>query len=206
MGEVDRVWDRLDFRTPWSKEREHKRVRVALARFLDWHARNPRRLLDTEARFSTVVTMDDGAEVLINGSADRVELDGDGRVVVVDLKTTRSKPSGPDVRGHVQLTLYQYAVAAGALDLPEEGLTGLEPGGAELIQLGLEDGSDSVTCQEQEPHLPDGPERTALRERIAHTARLLREERFPAVAGDHCRDCGFLPLCPAKTAPSAVER
>ncbi len=30
MSEVDRVWDRLDFRTPWSKQREHKRVRAAL--------------------------------------------------------------------------------------------------------------------------------------------------------------------------------
>ena len=95
---------------------------------------------------------------------------------------------------------------AGALDDPGAGRTGLVSGGAELVQLGLEDGSDSVTCQPQEPHAPDGPERTALRERIAATAELLREERFPAVAGDHCRDCGFLPLCPVKSPGSVVER
>lgn len=213
MAEIDQVWDRLDFRTPWSKEREHKRVRTALTRFLEWHARNPRELLATEARFATVVTMDDGSQVRINGYADRVELDGDGRVVVVDLKTNRSKPSGPQVKEHVQLALYQYAVDAGALDDPEDGRTGLVSGGAELVQLGLEDPSTGsgtavspATCQEQEPHLPDGPERTALRARIAATARLLREERFPAVAGDHCRDCGFLPLCPVKSPGSVVER
>ena len=50
MEHVDAVWDRLDFRTPWSKAREHERVRAALGRFLQWHVANPRRLLETEAR------------------------------------------------------------------------------------------------------------------------------------------------------------
>ncbi|WP_249666114.1 ATP-dependent helicase [Nocardioides faecalis] len=206
MTEVDRVWDRLDFRTPWSKEREHRRVQAALARFLAWHERNPRRLLATEARFSAVIAMDDGAQVRINGYADRVELDGDGRVVVVDLKTGRNKPSGPAVRDHVQLALYQLAVDAGALDRPDEDLTGLTSGGAELIQLGLEDGAADVVRQEQAAHTADGPERTALRERIASVARLLREETFPAVAGDQCRDCGFVALCPVRSPGSVVER
>lgn len=206
MAEVDRVWDRLDFRTPWSKEREHKRVRAALERFLRWHERNPRTLLATEARFATIVTMDDGSEIRLNGYADRVELDGDGRVVVVDLKTGRSKPSGPAVRDHVQLAVYQLAVDAGALDRPDEGLEGLVSGGAELVQLGLEDGATDAICQEQEPHAPDGPERSALQARITQTAQLLRSEVFPAVSGDHCRDCGFLPLCPVRSPGSVVER
>ena len=206
MREVDQVWDRLDFRTPWSKDREYKRVRAALSRFLLWHERNPRRLLATEARFTTVVTMDDGSEVRINGYADRVELDGDGRVVVVDLKTGRTKPTGPAVREHVQLALYQYAVDAGALDQPGEDLSGLVTGGAELVHLGLEDGSTEVVRQEQDPHAADGPERAALRSRIGQVAQLLREETFPAVSGEHCRDCGFLPLCPVRSPGSVVER
>ncbi|WP_344778858.1 ATP-dependent DNA helicase [Nocardioides panacisoli] len=206
MAAVAKVWDRLDFRTPWSKQREHARVRAALERYLEWHAGNPRRLLAIEARFATVITMDDGSQVRINGYADRVELDAEGNVVVVDLKTGRTAPSGPQVREHVQLALYQYAVDAGALDRPEEELTELRSGGAELVQLGLEDGSAGVTVQQQPPHVDGGDERRGLRARIAHTARLLREERFPATPGEHCRSCGFVALCPAKSAGSVVDQ
>ncbi|HWJ65813.1 MAG TPA: PD-(D/E)XK nuclease family protein, partial [Nocardioides sp.] len=146
-----------------------------------------------------------------NGYADRVELastvPGDApSVVVVDLKTGRTKPSGPAVREHVQLALYQYAVDAGALDRPDEDLVGLTSGGAELVQLGLEDGTLQATSQQQEAHAPDGPERAALRARIGGVARLLREESFPAAAGEHCRDCGFVPLCPVRSPGSVVER
>ncbi|THI95621.1 ATP-dependent helicase, partial [Nocardioides sp.] len=206
MAEVDRVWDRLDFRTPWSKQREYARVRAAIERFLSWHAANPRRLLATEARFSTVVAMDDGEQVKINGYADRVELDGDGRVVVVDLKTGRGGMTGPQVRAHLQLALYQYAVDAGALDRPDDGLVALRSGGAELVQLGLEDGSPTAAVQPQDAHADDCEERAALRAHIAHAARLLREEQFPAVSGEHCRQCGFMPLCPAKSPGSVVEQ
>ncbi|MDN5745008.1 MAG: ATP-dependent helicase [Nocardioidaceae bacterium] len=206
MAEVARVWDRLDFRTPWSKEREHRRVRAALARFLRWHEHNPRELLDTEARFTTVVDLEDGIQVRLNGYADRIELDSQDRVVVVDLKTGRKKPSGPEVAAHVQLALYQYAVDAGALDHPDTDRGTLSSGGAELIQLGLEDASLDVVRQAQDVHDPDGPERNALQDRIAVTAQLLRAETFPAVAGSHCDHCDFVALCPVKSPGSVVEQ
>ena len=52
----------------------------------------------------------------------------------------------------------------------------------------------------------DGPEREELRGRLHHAARLLREERFPAVAGEQCRDCSFVPVCPIKSAGSVVQQ
>ena len=54
--------------------------------------------------------------VRLHGYADRVEVDADGAVVVVDLKTGRSMPSKPVVAAHPQLALYQYAVDAGGVD------------------------------------------------------------------------------------------
>ncbi|GAA1478677.1 ATP-dependent DNA helicase [Nocardioides aestuarii] len=205
MEHVDAVWDRLAFRTPWSKAREHERVRVALARFLTWHHDNGRTLVATEAPFSTVVELADPADagaaperVRLTGFADRLELDAEGRVVVVDLKTARRKPSNKAVERHVQLGLYQYAVDAGALD--DELERPVAAGGAELVQLGLLDGGTTATVQPQPVQPDDGPGRGELRGHLARSARLLREESFPAVAGEQCRDCSFVPLCPIKSA------
>ena len=41
------------------------------------------------------MTLPDGQVVRLHGYADRLELDEDGRVVVVDLKTAKYPPTGP---------------------------------------------------------------------------------------------------------------
>jgi RecB family exonuclease len=145
--------------------------------------------------------------VRLNGYADRLELDADGRVVVVDLKTTKDKPTGPQLQRHVQLGVYQYAVDHGALDdlallAPDDG--GLS-GGAELVQLGLPDG-DAAVVQQQPAYGDDGDERTTLRAQMERASSLVRAETFPAVSGDHCRDCDFKPICPIQGAGSVTSR
>lgn len=208
MGHVDEVWGRLHFRTPWSAEREHDRIAVALTRFLAWHAGNPRQLVGTEERFETVVPLDSGERVTLFGYADRLEIDADGRVVVVDLKTAKNAPTGPAVQRHVQLGLYQYAVDHGALDDlggEEQGAAPLRSAGAELVQLGLPEGDDALV-QHQPAYPDDGPERSLLRGQLERAAALVRAEQFPAVAGDHCRDCDFRSLCPIQGAGSVTSR
>jgi RecB family exonuclease len=207
MRHVDEVWGRLQFRTPWSAAREHDRIEVALTRFLDWHAANKRTLVATEERFTTDVLLDSGERVSLTGYADRIEVDVDGRVVVVDLKTSKDRPTGPQLKAHIQLGLYQYAVDHGAVDalLGRPADDPAESGGAELIQLGLPEG-DHALVQQQEAYADDAPERLALRVGLERAAALVREESFPALAGDHCRTCDFLSLCPIKGAGSVTAR
>ncbi len=201
MVEVDAVWERLAFRTPWSKAREHDRLRGALARFLAWHASNPREVVALEAGFSAEVELDSGDRVRLDGYADRLEIDTDGDVVVVDLKTSRNAPSGPAVAGDRQLGLYQYAVEQGAFeaDTPVRAA-----GGAELVQLGLTDGGDTAKVQAQAAQHDGDPRREVLRLEMERAASYLREETFPAVAGQHCRECAFVSLCPVKGAGSVT--
>ena len=133
MELVDLVWPQLTFRTPWSGSREREEIRLALGRFLSWHGRpGARTVLATEAALRAEVTLPDGRRVLLQGYADRLEVDDDGRVVVVDLKTGKYPPPDNQLGENPQLGLYQLAVEQGAV---EELLPGARPGGAELWQL-----------------------------------------------------------------------
>jgi ATP-dependent exoDNAse (exonuclease V) beta subunit len=201
MAEVEAVWDRLAFRTPWSRQRELARIRKAVARFVRWHLDNPREFLGAEERFQSVVDVD-GRPVLLTGFADRLEIDDAGRVVVVDFKSSRTAPTGPSVAGNLQLALYQYAVDTGALD--ESAGRPVASGGAELVQLGIDDDSAVAKVQPQPPHPDAGPERLTLRAGLARAADLVRAETFPATVGPHCRDCPFVAICPARGAGSVT--
>lgn len=214
MAHVDEVWDRLEFRTPWSKGREHDRTRAALVRFLRWHHTNTRTVLGVELDFSATITIEgtdgpDGPDagpvtVRLTGYADRVELDAEGQVVVVDLKTNRTAPSGPEVKKHRQLALYQLAVDSGAVDALVPGDGPARSGGAELVQLGSLDDTETAVVQAQAAPTDDGPERRSLRADLARAASMLRDEEFPATPGEQCRDCSFLSICPARSAGSVT--
>ena len=56
----------------------------------------------TEPRLRAEVTLPDGQVVRLHGYADRLELDEDGRVVVVDLKTGKYPPTGQPVLEHTR--------------------------------------------------------------------------------------------------------
>ncbi|MFL6154847.1 MAG: PD-(D/E)XK nuclease family protein, partial [Marmoricola sp.] len=210
IDEIGKVWDRLQFRTPWSRAREYARVRAALARFLAWHYDNPRTLVGVEQRFTAEVALPDGTWVVLHGYADRLELDADGAVVVVDLKTGRGMPTGPAVQKNLQLALYQYAVENGAVDAVVGAALGtpseaVRCGGAELLQLGQEDDSAAPVVQLQEPATPESEAREVLTAGLRRTADLVRSENFPAVIGSHCERCDFVPVCPVKSAGSVVR-
>jgi RecB family exonuclease len=130
--------------------------------------------------------------VLIRGRVDRAERDGAGRAVIVDLKTSASAVPDKDLPRHPQLGVYQYAVMLGAFE--RHGL--VEPGGAELIQVGKGAFAAKVRIQRQdEPAAADDPDWTGrLVERVADG---MANPVFEARVNEGCRNCPVRACCPA---------
>ena len=201
MELVDGVWDRLPFRTPWSREKERLEARKAIERFLNHHRASTRRVVGTEVPFAFTSTLPDGSEVRLRGFADRLEVDAQGRVVVVDLKTGKYPPTDKSLVENPQLGIYQYAVERGGFSelLPEGSLSG----GAELWQLRASN-KDVPKVQAQARQEVDDEGWVLAERQLARTVEVIRTEEFVAVPGKHCDFCAFTALCPAVTTPGVI--
>ncbi|MFJ5797237.1 UvrD-helicase domain-containing protein [Streptomyces decoyicus] len=209
MERLDSVWDALAFDAPWKSRQEKETARAALERFLRWHVMERetrgRETVATEHGFD--LTLRAGAyEVRIRGSMDHVSRDAQGRAYVVDFKTGKQKPTGPEVARHPQLAVYQLAVREGAVDEAFDGRTP-PPGGAELVHLRLgaaqKEGGDALPAvQAQQPlEAGDPPAEPAgewVGELLATAAGRVLEERFTPTTGTHCTHCTFRASCSAQ--------
>jgi RecB family exonuclease len=174
--------DRLDLGPGWADQRQRESAQEMLDRFLRWHAGNGRELLAAEEDFDVVV-----GRARIRGQVDRLERDGEGRLVVVDLKTGKS--AARNTEEHGQLAAYQVAVAAGAF-----GAHGQVPGGAALLQVGT---GAKAKEQHQPPLPPDVPaDATWAGELVASVAGGMGAATFEVRTGAHCARCPMRRSCP----------
>lgn len=196
---LDEVWHRLDHQAAWIGEREREAARDALVRFARWHRDNSRQVLAAEHEFR-IELVAGGESVRIRGSMDRVEIDTDGRIHVVDFKTGKHAPSAADVAQHAQLGVYQVAVDHGATaDVAPSAVSG----GAELVHLRIPAGArapDDPKVVGQQAPSPDAP--FFALELLAESARTIRDEHLVARPNTYCGYCDFQPLCPTQTGPT----
>ena len=125
----------------------------------------------------------DGGRSMLTGYADRLEIDDDGRVVVVDLKSARTAPTGPSVAA-------QPPARALPVRRRQRRPRRARPGGrcaSRRRRAGAARHRRRLGRRRRaaasRPHADDGPERAVLRDGLARAADLVRAETFPAVAG-----------------------
>src|ERR1700739_3108089 len=105
-----------------------------VAAFVEWRAQTRGELTEVGTEVDIDGTLEtalgDGGGIRLRGRVDRLERDGAGRAVIVDVKTGKTPVSKDDAQQHAQLAMYQLAVAEGLIPADPPGL---EPGGARLV-------------------------------------------------------------------------
>ena len=190
---VDRVWGDLRFEAAWQSEAEREQARAALARFLRYHQRAERSLVETESELRAVVEVPTPGgsteQVRLRGFVDRIERDEEGRMVAIDLKNMRYPPADRDIPTHAQLGVYQLLLHE----------AGHEVGGAALVQLRVADGKDSPDPKVQVQPALDGDRPTWVEVQLGRAAQTLRREEFWARPNPDCRMCAYRLVCPAQS-------
>ncbi len=195
LSELENVWAKLPFDSKWYSDNELNRHRAMLSTFAEWRAQTRQELTEvgTEVEIDGAVGEHEGAlpGVRVRGRVDRLERDGAGRLVVVDVKTGKSPVSKDDAQRHAQLAMYQLAVAEGLV------AQGDDPGGARLVYLG-KTGAGGATEREQDALTPEAL--AEWRELVRCAAAATQGPQFIARVNDGCAHCPVRASCPTQAA------
>jgi superfamily I DNA/RNA helicase/RecB family exonuclease len=180
-------FDAIELAARWLAGPEQERAQGMVDKLLRWLAANPRRLLAIEHEF-TVRISDEKRPIQLTGRVDRLEVDEQGRLVVVDLKTGKTTAvSAADLTEHAQLAGYQAAVEAGAF-----ADYGAQSGGAALVQLG----PGKEAREQMQLPLADATDPQWAHAMVRRTAETMAAATFSAVANSRCRVCPVRTSCP----------
>ncbi|WP_375476786.1 ATP-dependent helicase [uncultured Jatrophihabitans sp.] len=180
---LQQLWNTLDFGASWFADNERARASAMLGRLVAWlgDSRGQLRRVAVEQDFEVAI-----GDAVLAGQVDRLERDGEGRLVVVDFKTGKSKPKADEMAMHPQLGAYQLAIAEGAF--PDAGA---EPGGAVLVQLGAGGKPEQWQLPLAQADDPDW-----ARQAVEHVARRMRGSEFTAAQNSRCQVCDVRACCP----------
>ncbi|WP_025735728.1 ATP-dependent DNA helicase [Mycobacterium genavense] len=198
LAELERAWQHLPFDARWYADNELTRHRAMIEAFVEWRAQTRSELTEVGVEVNVDGVLgapgEDGGQVRLRGRVDRLERDGAGRLVIVDIKTGKTPVSKDDAQQHAQLAMYQLAVAEGLL------ADGDEPGGARLVYIG-KTGPAGATVREQDPLTVAG--RDDWRDLVTRAAAATAGPQFVARRNDGCSHCPIRQWCPAHVDGSA---
>lgn len=202
VAELVRRWPSLGMKDNWEGKLDFQRAESMvrkLAQYVLVMRSAGRSLVGVEQDFSVVLPDIAGGpegttrSAVLRGQVDRLEIDAEGRLVVVDLKTGKRQPGKSELDRHPQLGSYQAAVLLGGF---KDSVPQLSPGGAVLAQLGTKTKAPAV--QEQEALDPqDNWAKDMVHEAAGLMAAATFEARHdPNKAGHGGFGCRLPDVCP----------
>ncbi|WP_307105984.1 ATP-dependent helicase [Arthrobacter globiformis] len=211
LAELVRRWPALGMKDNWEGKLDFRRAEAMvrkLAQYILVMRSEGRRLAGVEQDFEVTlpepgavpredVPTDEGPRsAVLRGQVDRLEIDAEGRLVIVDLKTGKRQPGKAELGRHPQLGAYQAAVLAGGFGASEAAGAEPRPGGAVLAQLGTTTKSPGIQHQD-----PLDPGDNWAMEMVNDAAAVMSGHEFearhdPAKAGFGGLGCRLPEVCP----------
>ena len=182
LAALEGRWHELDFEADWIGAKERRlaeRMIRAIARYLADRRADGTRLVGGETAFAF-----EHGRAQVRGTIDRVELDPQGRLRVVDLKTGSTKVPKADAVTHAQLGVYQLAVLEGVVPDVEPGTA---RSGASLLYV-REKTQRGYALVEQPALTEEAAEE--MRARLAAAAEGMAAARFEGLVEPEVRHGG----------------
>ncbi|XAS69732.1 ATP-dependent DNA helicase [Micrococcaceae bacterium Sec5.7] len=209
IAELVLRWPDLGIKDNWEGKLDLKRAETMvrkLAQYVLVMRSEGRSLVGVEQEFEVALPelpgetagsqADTPRSAVLRGQVDRLEIDAQGRLVIVDLKTGKRQPGKAELSRHPQLGAYQAAVLAGGFTAPDGNPPPARPGGAVLAQLGTS--TKHAGVQQQEPLDPE--DNWAL-DMVTEAAGLMSGRVFearhdPSKSGHGGHGCRLPEVCP----------
>ena len=181
IANLESSWKLIDSDSGWVSASHLESAVTMLEKFVAYHSKTTRTVVDAEMRFDISL-----GRARIKGSVDRLEVEADGRLFIIDFKTGSSAISVKDAKENLQLASYQVGIAEG-------GFTqGTVSAGAELVYLGTDAAGATIRSQ----HTVDVE---ATKTKLNEIADGMGAATFFATINKRCKGCPVRKSCPVQS-------
>ena len=125
IANLESSWKLIDPERGWVSASHLESAVTMLEKFVEYHVKTVRTVVDAELRFDIKL-----GRARIKGSVDRLEVEADGSLYIIDFKTGGTAISYEEAKDNLQLASYQVGITEGGF------IQGTKSAGAELVYLG----------------------------------------------------------------------
>jgi superfamily I DNA/RNA helicase/RecB family exonuclease len=179
-------WKLIDPESGWVSASHLESAVTMLEKFVEYHKETTREVKGAELRFDVKL-----GRARIIGTVDRLEVEADGSLFIIDFKTGSSAITKEEAKKNLQLASYQLGVAEGGF------AEGDRSAGAELVYLGTDSAGPAVKQQ----FAIDLEETKATIETIGEG---MGAATFFATVNKRCKGCPVRKSCPVQSDGRAV--
>ena len=187
IASLESSWKLIDPESGWVSASHLETAVTMLEKFVDYHKETPREIKGAELRFDVKL-----GRARIIGTVDRLEVEADGSLFIIDFKTGNTAISKEEAKNNLQLASYQLGIAEGGFS------DGVKSAGAELVYLGTN--TAGATIREQRSiNLEE------TKEKIENIGEGMGAATFFATVNKRCKGCSVRKSCPVQSDGRAVN-